>query len=174
MIEHYLLEELVTFAECGTLAAAAKKLGLSQPVITLGMQKLEDQLEVSLFIRTPNKITLTQTGEYAVQAAEKLLKANQQFIRDVQSFQRNQETITVAAIAPGPLFIINQTKQANLFIQQELLPQRISTPNSMSINTATSLLMKCPLIQEFNPPILAKNISPFVSICFLILVVNHP
>lgn len=121
MIDNNLLKELIAFAELGTLAAAAEHLGISQPAITRGLQKLEEQLGVNLFIRTPNKITLTKTGEYAVEKAHKLLEANQYFVEDIHSFHRSIESITVASIAPGPLFVLNQLNSNNVIIQQEVI-----------------------------------------------------
>lgn len=52
MIEYYLLEELVTFAKCGTVAKTAEVLGLTQPAVTHSMKKLEEELGVTLFIRS--------------------------------------------------------------------------------------------------------------------------
>ena len=45
MIDNYLLKELVTFASEKTLAKTAEKLNVTQPTVTRGMQKLEDELE---------------------------------------------------------------------------------------------------------------------------------
>ncbi len=73
MIENYLLEELVTFKKYGTLAATAQHLLVTQPTITRGMQKLEDELGVQIFDRQPNRITLTKTGELAVKEAQKVI-----------------------------------------------------------------------------------------------------
>ncbi|MBR4328789.1 MAG: LysR family transcriptional regulator, partial [Candidatus Riflebacteria bacterium] len=41
MLEIYMLEHIATFAETGTLSAAADKLCISQPALTRSMQKLE-------------------------------------------------------------------------------------------------------------------------------------
>ena len=46
MIDNYLLEELVTFASEKTLAKTAEKLNVTQPTVTRGMQKLEDELGI--------------------------------------------------------------------------------------------------------------------------------
>lgn len=54
MIENYLLEELVAFAENGTLNKAAEKLNLSQPAITRGTKKLETKLGITLFPELSN------------------------------------------------------------------------------------------------------------------------
>lgn len=51
MIDNYLLEELVSFKKYKTLAATAKHLMITQPTVTRGMQKLEEELGVEIFDR---------------------------------------------------------------------------------------------------------------------------
>lgn len=108
MIENYLLEEFVTFADTKTLAKTAEKLMVTQPTITRGMQKLEEELGVQLFNRQPNRITLTKTGKEAVKEARQLLAANQDFMTNIRNFDRSHQLITVAAVAPGPLILLNR------------------------------------------------------------------
>lgn len=45
------------------MSHAAKKLCLSQPTLTHNMKKLEESLDVQLFIRTSNGMKLTEFGE---------------------------------------------------------------------------------------------------------------
>ena len=78
---------------------------ITQPTVTRGMQKLEEELGVTLFDRQPNKITLTKTGKLAAQQAQKLLTANRDFVTQIQNFDRTQQTIKIGTIAPGPLVI---------------------------------------------------------------------
>lgn len=47
MIEIHLFEQLVAFASCGTLSAAADQLHISQPALSRSMQRLEDELASS-------------------------------------------------------------------------------------------------------------------------------
>ena len=63
MLDNHLLEELATFAQTKTLAETATKLNITQPTVTRGMQKLEEQLGVKLFERHPNRLTLNATGK---------------------------------------------------------------------------------------------------------------
>ncbi|MBM6753616.1 LysR family transcriptional regulator [Lactobacillus alvi] len=108
MLDNYLLAELVAFAHTGTIAQAADHLGVSQPAITRGLHKIEAELGVPLFIRQPNKLTLNPTGEFAAKQAAKVLAANQALVTDIQHFAQSQATITVGAVAPGPLIVLRQ------------------------------------------------------------------
>lgn len=70
MIDNYLLEYLVTFTKAQTLAKTAAALNVTQPTVTRGMQRLEEEFGVKLFDRQPNCITLTPTGKLAAKLAE--------------------------------------------------------------------------------------------------------
>lgn len=108
MIDNYLLEELVTFAQEKTLGKTAEKLMVTQPTVTRGMQKLEDELGVQLFDRQPNKITLTKTGKVAAKNAAIALAANEKFIQTVQNYAASQTTVKIAGVAPGPVIVAHQ------------------------------------------------------------------
>ena len=81
-----LLEQLIAFEQYGTLAEVAEQLLITQPTVTRSMRKLEEELEVVLFDRKPNKIKLTETGILAVQEAKKLLQAEDDFVQKIQQF----------------------------------------------------------------------------------------
>ncbi|MFC6171855.1 LysR family transcriptional regulator [Loigolactobacillus jiayinensis] len=110
MLDNYLLEELVTFAQNGTLAKTAALLNVTQPTVTRGMQKLEADLQVQLFKREPNRISLTKTGELAASEAAKLLQANQQLIKQIRNFDQNQTTLKIGAQLPGPLMLLEHLR----------------------------------------------------------------
>lgn len=131
MIENYLLEELVTFAQYGTLSKTAKKLMITQPTITRGLQKLEAEFGVPLFNRQPNRLTLTKAGQMAAEGAEKLLDDNQKLIQQVQNYAQSQRVIKIGGTAPGPLIVANQLSMEHLdinhvddqFISPEDIPE---------------------------------------------------
>ena len=62
MIEIYLLEHLDAFARLGTLSAASEELHISQPALTRSMQKLEQELGVTLFVREKNRMMIKQNS----------------------------------------------------------------------------------------------------------------
>lgn len=114
MIENYLLEQFVAFAEHGTLLKASEVLHISQPSLTRSMRKLEEEFGVSLFHREKSKIALNETGKVAAEYAKRALDANQELIDHVVSFDRSLRTIYVGSCAPLPINDILPTLQERL------------------------------------------------------------
>ena len=108
MIETYILQNLVAFADCGTLTAASEKVNITQPSLTRSLQKLEDILEVPLFNRTKNTIALNQTGLIAVDYARRILALQNEMESEVVRFYKRTREITVLSIAPAPLWHLTQ------------------------------------------------------------------
>ena len=98
------LEQLVAFAELGTLSKAAERLHISQPTITRTMRHIEDDFGVSLFYRGKNRIELNETGKLAAEHAQKLLLETEKAVQAVQAFDRSLKTVTVHSCAPAPLW----------------------------------------------------------------------
>lgn len=103
MIETYLLEQFVAFAECGTLLKASEELHITQPTLSRSMKKLEDELGVSLFHRENSKLSLNETGKVAAEYAEKALSANRDFIEHVLAYDRSLRTISIGSCSPFPV-----------------------------------------------------------------------
>lgn len=71
MIELEQLRQLVAFAQYGTLSRAAEDLHISQPSLSRTMQALEEELQANLFVRKKNRIVLNETGQVAVEQANR-------------------------------------------------------------------------------------------------------
>lgn len=98
------LYQFITYAECGTLSAAAEILHISQPTLTRTMHHVEEAFGAPLFHRGKNRIELTDTGKVAVEQASSLLAEAEKAIQAVQAFERNQHMITIHSCAPVPLW----------------------------------------------------------------------
>ncbi len=104
MMELYILRQFVTFADTGTLSEAAEILHLSQPALSRNMKKLEEDLNVILFDRKKNRITLNKNGEYALALAKKLLEETDSFTAKIHDFDRKNRTISLGLCAPAPMW----------------------------------------------------------------------
>lgn len=107
-MELFDLEQLAAFADCGTLSAAADKLHLSQPTLTKTMKRLEEEFQVSLFIRSKNKLELNENGKLAAEKAHKILADSKEMVQLVRSIDRERHTISIGACAPVPAFTLSQ------------------------------------------------------------------
>lgn len=103
MFDDYLLRQLVTFAECGTLSETAQKLHLSQPALSRSMKKIEEFIGVELFVRTKNSIALNDNGKLAAEYARQILNQHRQALEKIREFDRKNRTITVGCCAPVPM-----------------------------------------------------------------------
>ena len=104
MLDLLELEQFIAFADCGTLSKAAEVLHISQPTITRTMKNVENTFGVPLFIRNKNKITLNETGLYAVKHARDLLSSAQNAVQQVQTYYSRLHTISIKSCAPAPLW----------------------------------------------------------------------
>ena len=103
MIEIYLLEQLDAFARLGTLSKASEELHLTQPSLTRSMQKLEELIGVPMFERTKNKLSLNENGMIAAEYARRILVEENRMVDHLRALDRSTRTISVGAVAPGPL-----------------------------------------------------------------------
>lgn len=108
MIELYMLIQLVAIAENGTISKAAEQLHISQPALSRTINKLEDILDVKLFERSKNKVTLNENGLLAVKYAKKVLAASNELMDKVRSFDESRRTITMLSCAPAPMWVLEE------------------------------------------------------------------
>ena len=104
MIELTQLKYIVAFKKYGTLSKTAEKLYISQPALTRAMQKMENDLQITLFERKKNKIELNENGKIVVKYAEKILRYTNDMIKTVQEKNSKSNKISIGSCAPAPLW----------------------------------------------------------------------
>ncbi len=88
-------------AETGSLTKAARQLHVSQPAMSAMLKKFEQELQVTLFDRSPNRIQLNPLGEIALVHTEKILKDIEQMRADLLSLSRQELSLSVGFCDPG-------------------------------------------------------------------------
>lgn len=83
------------------LPKAAKVLHISQPAMSAMLKKFEEELNVELFDRSPNRIHLNQTGEIALVHVNNILRNVEQMKADLLSAAQQNLTLSVAFCDPG-------------------------------------------------------------------------
>jgi molybdate transport repressor ModE-like protein len=77
------IRHLAAIGRHGTFVSAAKALGLSQPALSLSIQRLEDILQVKLVERGRNGATLTEPGRLLAQRSEEVDAVIATAVRDI-------------------------------------------------------------------------------------------
>lgn len=88
-------------AETGSLTKAAKALHVSQPAMSAMLKKFEEEMNVELFDRSPNRIYLNQTGEIALVHINNILRNVEQMKTDLLNAAQQNLTLRIAFCDPG-------------------------------------------------------------------------
>ena len=114
-------------AETGSLSAAARKLGTTQPTIGRQIKALEQQLGADLFHRAPRGLILTETGAQLVEPASAMRDAaNQMTLRAAGQSASLKGTVRITASVATSTYhlppIIADIRAAEPEIEIELVP----------------------------------------------------
>ena len=83
------LRYLVAVAHERSFGRAAQRCFVSQPALSVAIQKLEEELDAQLFERGKTEVTVTAVGERIIEQAQKVLEEAAR-IRDIAQAGRNQ------------------------------------------------------------------------------------
>jgi len=86
-----LIRSFLAVASEGSLSAAARKLGLSQPTLSRNIQMLESQTRLNLFKRSPQGLMLTEAGQALVESAQKMHASADAFGRQASGLSTELE-----------------------------------------------------------------------------------
>src|SRR5712671_5315505 len=74
-MELYQIRHFAVVAETGSFTKAAIRAAVSQPALSTSIAKLEEELGVKLFHRSPKAVTLTPAGRRFHMTAQEILAA---------------------------------------------------------------------------------------------------
>ncbi len=121
------IQSFVAVADTGSLSAAARRLGLSQPTLGRQIRALEDDLGVSLFARQARGLALTDEGAALLPAAQAMQAAARSL--SLLAAGRSEDmtgTVRITASSFVSLHvlpdILARIRQAEPDIQIELVP----------------------------------------------------
>jgi len=124
------LEHLALFLKIAhekSISKVANASHISQPALSLQMQKIEDTLGCKLFERSNRGIQLTDAGMITKRYAAQLMFTYDQFMEELQNLRNNSETCRVAATQVAANYAIPCT----LVKAKEKFPQYTFTLASM-------------------------------------------
>ena len=94
----YQVRYFLTIAETGNFSRAAERLYLSQPSLSTGIKKLEQELGVSLFERGGRRTVLTTAGRAFLEKATVIMEQYQSALIELKGF-RDQPTLRVGVLS---------------------------------------------------------------------------
>lgn len=97
------LLQFKTIAECKTMTEAAEKLHISQPALSSGLKKLEEELGVQLFERKKNKISLNTAGEMAFTYACAILGQAEEMKNAFRQYAKENNVLSLGYCDLGPM-----------------------------------------------------------------------
>lgn len=92
------LYKFIRLIEAGTYTKAAEELHISQPALTMAIQKLEAQYKTELLIRSGKQLELTPAGKLVYQAAQDHESVSQHLGETLQRLRQNKPSITLGMI----------------------------------------------------------------------------
>ena len=104
MIELAQLKQLIAVSEQGTISAAAEALHLSQPALTRSLQRLEQELGVTLFDRKRNRAVLNEVGAMAVARSRTVLDSVSDLAAELRLYAARLSTIAIGSCGPAPMW----------------------------------------------------------------------
>ena len=105
-------------AEAKSISKVAQVSHLSQPALSLQMQRLEDEVGQKLFERSNKGIELTAAGEILLRYAEEFNALYDNFMKDIEHLQSSESPFTIAAFPDGASYAIPCT----LFTANKVFP----------------------------------------------------
>jgi DNA-binding transcriptional LysR family regulator len=107
MFELYQLRYFLAVVETGSFTKAAKRVRVSQPTLSAGIQKLEAALDVTLFSRSSRRVFLTPAGTRFVERARVILAEVQRAQAEVADVQA-REVLHLGVLTTIPASLVAQ------------------------------------------------------------------
>lgn len=95
------MEYFKAIAETGSMTRAAEELHTSQPALSAMVKRLERELDVTLFDRTPNRAALNGAGEIVLLHINSILQEMDAMRSDLRRYAQRNTSLTIAFCDPG-------------------------------------------------------------------------
>lgn len=123
------METLIEVADRKNFTRAAEALALTQPAVSHHIQKLEEELGVTLFLRRNGTFKLTNEGEIAVKYARRLKALEEKMRTELQNAGKNPNRLRIG---------ITHTAESNL--TSEVLAKCSSQNSNLTITIFTDTI----------------------------------
>src|SRR5262249_21325132 len=98
----YQIRYFLAVVDAGNFSRAAERVHVTQPTLSTGIKKLEDELGVALFERSNREVKLTVAGEQFVARARTISREMEQAKDEIKAF-RTQAVLRIGALKTLPM-----------------------------------------------------------------------
>ena len=128
-----------TVARAGSVSAAARELGWTQPAVSQHLRALEDEVGTPLFLRGATGVTINEAGERLLRYANSIASALQSAEADLEALVSGAGTVRLAAfpsamadLVPCAIGIVAERAPAVRVRVTELEPPEANAATSVS------------------------------------------
>jgi LysR family transcriptional regulator of abg operon len=100
------LRSLIAIAETGSIRAAARRMGVTQPALSKSLQSLEEELSVSLVHRTSKGVNLTPYGQAMLTRGRGISQEMDRLKEEIEQMRGGQEGTISLATSPSPAVLL--------------------------------------------------------------------
>lgn len=100
------VQQILTIVKHMSLSKAAKELYISQPALSLSLSRVEKELNVRLFYRDGNRLTLSQAGERLLVHFKQLKETRDQLLIDASTLHNKERQKIIIAFS-GSIFFFS-------------------------------------------------------------------
>jgi DNA-binding transcriptional LysR family regulator len=94
------LDYLLEVQRCGGIGKAAESLGMSQPALTKAIKRIESEVGLALFHRSPNGVALTPGGTVFVERARRIALEYEDALKELRAIQTGEQGILRVGYSP--------------------------------------------------------------------------
>ncbi len=146
----------------GSFAAAAQELNRATSSLSYQIQKLEQELDITIYDRSGHKATLTEAGQLILERGRIILSATEKLVTDASILANGWEldlTIAFDGIIPVNNFFplvdaLGQLSKTRIRLQEEILAGCWE-----SLATGRSDLLVCPRVDSMPQDVKAETIG---------------
>lgn len=144
------LKYFVSIAETGSFSEASRQCYLSQPAISQQIRALEEELNTTLFTRTPHKVLLTDCGSALLPKAKSMLKMAEECVSSVNNHNKMlcgelNVGLTGSAesyVRPAVMSFFKKYPKVRLNILYKTIPELINLLRDGKLDLAISIIVK--------------------------------
>lgn len=144
------LKYFAVIAETGGFTEASRRCYLSQSAISQQIKNLEEELNTTLFVRTPHKVMLTESGEMLLPLARKILKSVDDcnvLMNDIHGMLCGELSIGLTAsfepyIRKAVVQFIRKYPKVHIHLYYKTIPELITMLRASELDMAFSIKVR--------------------------------